>query len=259
MKKGNKWTKRIVACVCSVAMAVALVPAVAFTAFAKDPAVLTVSIQDAETGATITPKGSDYTAAQLAELAAENTTSIDYLLPFKGGRVYTTKSYVTLDQLLSKIGKWTAGAQVSITAADGVGITKSYEDVTAGASYYYPNYSTADPSDEGKVTVPYVIALTQAYASLDTSIAKDVATSNASAEQSDASMQLLYGLSAPSFEGLSGKSWPGGVATITVIYPHKDFTVYANDTRTNTTKELASYTNEQLAELAKANTTPAKY
>ena len=257
-KEPRSFARRVLACVCSLALGAALVPAVASTALAADETVLTVKIQDAATGAELTPKGSTYTAAQLEELAKVNTKALSYLSGMKGGRVDTTASYVTIDQLVGSFPKWAAGSSLVVTATDGLSVEKTYEEMT-GDAYFYPNYTTADKSDAGKETVPPVLALTSANTAIGEGTAADAATTNATAEPKDAKRQFLYGLTDAKADLPGGKVFPSDVATVVVKYPHKEFTVYAKNAKTEEVAELKEYTKEELTNLAKVNTTAMNF
>ena len=159
MKKST--FKKVMACVCSLALAGALMPATAITAFADDSTdvAFTVYAQDAATGTTTTV--ATYTEQQLADLA-DNYPTLSYTYA-KG--VYSTSNYVEMDAILSDVEQWTDGSYVQFECLDGSYTKWTYTyEYAESSKYFYPNNTVDDSGNivadsQSAYEVPDVLAL----------------------------------------------------------------------------------------------------
>lgn len=270
--------RRIIACACSAALGVALLPAAAFAAgggsgsgSSSAPVIVSVVMKDAQTGSEIELKKGKYTQANLDAMAAENTDPKAYVY---NTTVLSTTSYVTLDQLLSVVPatRWAEGSTVTFQDSSspdpftGNGAI-SYEDATA-TQYYYPEGTKNGPSGKAEET-GIVLALNEATSPLENkdpeieSTAADVVNSFTTASYTtEKAPRVCFGVASGDASTASypkGKGFVSGVSKITVTYPHEAFQVLARDSETNEETTIATYTDEQLAELAKANSGNVSY
>ncbi len=270
MKKSvASFGKKVLACACSVALSAALVPAAALAAgdgtgtgggsgSGSADYVLQVQIQDQKTEQIVKLKSNRYTQDDLEKLAAANTDRVSVNVATKSAnRVYSTTNYVTLDQVLDGVDKWTEGSSVVIAGSDNFSTTQSYSDVMADR-YFYPGYSADDPSSEGARVVKPVIALTDGYKAVTSTAGEaEEALINGEADKTGV-MRFLMG-SADLDSITPGNVCVADTTTVTVVYPHEDFQVVAKNAKTGEESVVASYSDEQLEQLAAANTTAANY
>ena len=115
----GKFGRKLIACVCSLALAGALVPAMALSAFAEEDAVFTVYAQEIGSDDSTRTTLKAYTAEDIANLAVTGQQS-NYVINAKGSKVYSTKYYVELWDLLN-FEVWDEGAYFkALTGAEGV-------------------------------------------------------------------------------------------------------------------------------------------
>ena len=202
-----------------------------------------------------------FTQADLEEIAAQNTESLAYVY---SGFVSVADKYVTLDQLLKKVGKKgltvTDEDSVEIAASD-LKVTFTNEQLKAETKFFAGVYHDGDKlvfSDLGDAKdAPAILALSEGKA-------KWAANANTTAgallenitTSSDSALQWLCGVTKESVTGdsaelPSGKKAPSHVVSITVKTPaSSSFTVYSQDGADAKPVQAKEYTRESLEPLA---------
>lgn len=143
----GKLIKKIIACACSLALAGALVPAMAVSAFAAagDPVVFTVQAQEIGTDTAKVIK--EYTEADLAEITANYPPKYYVMNGSNGTTVYSATKYIELDSLLYEFSQWDDGAYFiptcykkgSTTETELYGKCAYSYDMMDENGYFWPN------------------------------------------------------------------------------------------------------------------------
>ena len=286
MKKSGLFRK-VVACVSSLALAGALVPATALTAVADDTvsedAAFTIYACDASTSETTTV--ASYTEQELSDMS-NNYYTLSYAYN-KG--VYSTANYVYLDDLLDGVEQWTDGSYIQFECSDGTytKYTHYYEDAQEDA-YFYPNAVVSDAStptltlsSKSATVVPDVIALSYASTSYtEGSTLMDLE----SVEGAETDYRFFSGVASDSTDGYNyGRMSPSGVLGMTIYYNNEStddstegstddtvaddtaaddstsgtvdttdaaFVVYAQESGSSESTAVAAYTEQELSDMS---------
>ena len=217
--------KKAVACVSSLALACALMPAAALTAFADDDSSLTIDedtvfyVQATDTATGETEVLKTYTEQELAEVT-ENYPTMSYAY---SGAVRSTSSYVTMDTLLDGVEQFDESAYVQFECYDGSYTKWTYTYEYANTTkYFYPNNVVTDAASNTLSTdatsataVPDVIALGSQSVSFtdEQPTLKDLVDT----ESADDTWRFLTGVTESGTYN-AGRLTPSGVEGITVVY-----------------------------------------
>lgn len=231
----GKLIKKIIACACSLALAGALVPAMAVSAFAAagDPVVFTVQAQEIGTDTAKVIK--EYTEADLAEITA-NYPPKYYVM--NGTTVYSATKYIELDSLLYEFSQWDDGAYFiptcykkgSTTETELYGKCVYSYDMMDENGYFWPGQTGAEnekyTGDGGDVwwNGP-VLATTYSSAKLGDgtySTAVEAGNAASAAEPADGNRIMMGSSYSDLQEGnvTGGFTFCSGVTGLVIYYPH---------------------------------------
>ena len=258
--------KRVVACICSVAMAGALVPAVAMAAdsgsVVADETVLTIKAQKVdESGNNI---GSEqtitYTASDLQEKVVQGQT-YNYLYSGKGKVTKVeSSSVVSFSSLMNDVSSYYTDAKIAVKSSDGATgkYTFTYSDITED-KYYFPKYENSSESKidtTGAVEVPAGLALSAKKGTIESGqVASDVTAT----EEVTGVPMSVNGCAKDSGELAWGNNFWTSINELDITYTAPALTIWTVDLSQSGPEVTATYTQSQLAALAKANTTTASY
>jgi hypothetical protein len=249
MKKKRRFStigKKLLACVCSVAMMSALIPAVALAddSTTTDDAYITVVTKNEMTGKEVTLK--EFSKADIENLAEQNTTPQSFTFAGKSTQVVKTQTYVTFSQLFDAAGVttdvWNENSTVTTSDAGGTdpsvkGASPVTYQMVTQKQYFYPNSTNVGPTDKTKaVEVSACIGLDELSGTLsDGTTAGNVAeklTDFSDTESVTAKApRVYYGLSSDATEYLKGMYFWNGISKITINYtPEKTATTATKST-----------------------------
>lgn len=208
----------------------------------------------------------EFTRAELLNLASENETAVAY--EYQNG-VYVADSYVTIDQIMGKVGKKgltiTDEDTVKIYTTTGEYTKAQYDNETLKADgKFFPGIKsdgeTTDFSDlEDAVDAPAIIALSWANGKWSDYAAQGINAAGIANQLSpyySDSLRMFSGtvLEAVSGEApalIAGKNSPSQVNGIAVCTPASNaFTVYCQDGEASEPTAVKEYTRETLETLA---------
>lgn len=254
----GKFSRKLIACVCSLALAGALVPAMALSAFAEGDAVFTVYAQEIGSDDSTRTTLKAYTAEDIAELAVTGQQS-NYVINAKGSKVYSTKYYVELWDLLN-FEVWDEGAYFKALAGEEGVYTKNgpyaYNNMT-NTGYFWSGQTgwtqDGEPSKytSGKlVSVEPVIALTAVKTGFGDGTNYETAGDAANGADFNTDVMQNVILMGNTEENLqAGTAMPGnsactGTTGLVIYYPHN------LDTATATVSALTYNGKNQTAKIA---------
>lgn len=221
--------RRLLAALCSLVLACALLPAAAVPARADD-AVLVLKARNANSSAEATVLKS-FTQSDIDALEQHAPLAYAYGQS-TGAKVYVTENYVPLDALISKAGGspyWSSGSSLEFTVSGGLAYGKDtfdYSDVEQ-ARYFYPNLALTENGSfewvsDGAVSAPAVIAFTGASMTMSSGmVAQDAVDALAGVQNGNGMPRYFSGVSESDFASnalTAGHKSPQGVEAITVVY-----------------------------------------
>lgn len=226
----GKITRKIVACVCSLALAGALVPAMALSAFAADEPVFTIKAQEIGAEASTAKVVKTFTAEEFEE-ATTSYPQIDFVINAKSAKVYSTREYIPFWELFSGVDEWCDGAYFEAEDAKGVYGKNgpfSYNNAMTN-SYFWPAQTAADSKYEsGKLSYVEPVLAVSAVATpfgsgTENATARDAARNADFSSASAYENVILMGNNWDNLEEgicMPGNSAASGVTGLTIYYPH---------------------------------------
>lgn len=132
-----------------------LAPARATALYSALPTVLTVYMQDRQTGEKTTLAG--YTLSDLEAMATKSTAGYQYV-GMKGWAVMAATEYVTIDCLLA--GEALGTGDTLVVTADDASYSVTFDDLEENTYFFLNSKSNTDKKADGKQIVPAMVALT---------------------------------------------------------------------------------------------------
>lgn len=161
------------------------------------PTVLTVYMQDRQTGEKTTLAA--YTLSDLEAMATKSTAGYQYV-GMKGWAVMAATEYVTIDRLLA--GEALGTGDTLVVTADDASYRVTFDDLEAN-TYFFPNSkSNTNKSQEGKQVVPAMVALTWNTGKIETEPDSAALAQVAATAYKSTNLRFAHGLSWSSYEQL---------------------------------------------------------
>ena len=161
------------------------------------PTVLTVYMQDRQTGEKTTLAA--YTLSDLEAMATKSTADYQYV-GMKGWAVMAATEYVTIDRLLA--GEALGTGDTLVVTADDASYRVTFDDLEAN-TYFFPNSkSNTNKSQEGKQVVPAMVALTWNTGKIETEPDSAALAQVAATAYKSTNLRFANGLSWSSYEQL---------------------------------------------------------